>query len=257
MKDYIKSWLPKIKNFSLELDKLSKLYNQPWVIIDDQNDFIKIIFQEKGKLIVSKNGVVSDGSWELVSVANSILLSINGEKRLYNHQFIDNGLMILKLDGFSLDFFVMVNQNLIPDLDVVNYLNHKYPISKIDGNVSKTLNSYDKTIELKDGRVLQIVKDLGYSGSTEVRINDNIPEDDFYRPLNSEIIYEIKNGKIKMEYYIESYRQIDGQIIEIGGSLIDGIRKGCPVWLNGKPAPNGNYKKGWFSNITVEEGKIK
>ena len=257
MKDYIKSWLPKIKNFSLELDKLSKLYNQPWVIIDEKNDFIKIIFQEKGKLIVSKNGVVSDGSWELVSVANSILLNISGDKRLYNHQFIDNGLMILKLDGFSLDFFVLVNQNLIPDLDVVNYLTHKYPTSNIKNNASKPINFYEKTIKLNDGRELQIIKDHGYSGSTEVRINDSIPEDDFYRPMNSEIVYEIKNGKIQMEYYIDRYDQGDGQKIEIGGSRIHGIRKGCPVWLNGRPAPNGVYKKGWFSNITVENGKIK
>lgn len=257
MKDYIKSWLPKLKNFSLELDKLSKIYNQPWVIIDEKNDFIKIIFQEKGKLIVSKNGIVSEGSWELVSVANSILLNISGVKRLYNHQFIDDGLMILKLDGFSLDFFVLVNQNLIPDLDVENYLAYKYPISTIDGNVYKKINLYDKTIKLKDGRELQIIKDYGYSGSTEVRINDSIPEDDFYRPLNSNIAYEIKNGKIKMEYYLETYAQSDGQRIEIGGSRKNGIIKGCPVWLNGSPAPNGVYKNGWFSNIIVENGKVK
>tara|TARA_B110000977_G_scaffold197427_1_gene279928 strand:- start:721 stop:990 length:270 start_codon:yes stop_codon:yes gene_type:complete len=81
MKEYLKSWMPKIKNYSLELDKLSKLYNQPWMLINEFSDFIKIIFQEKGKLIVSKNGVVSDGDYELVSVANSILLNINGEKR--------------------------------------------------------------------------------------------------------------------------------------------------------------------------------
>lgn len=257
MKEYIKSWLPKIKNFSLELDKLSKLYNQPWVIVDEKNDFIKIIFQEKGKLIVSKNGVVTDGNWELVSVANSIILNINGEKRLYNHEFIDNGLMILKLDGFSLDYFIMVNQNLIPNLNVGNYLNHKYPISKIDGKVHKSLNNYEKTFKLKDRRELQIIKDYGYSGSTKVRIKDKIPEDGFYLISSSKIAYQIENGKIKMEFYIESYKQNDGQIIEIGGSRIDGIRKNSPVWLNGQPAPDGIYKKGWFSNITIENGKIK
>ena len=66
MKEYLKSWIPRIQNFSLKLDKLSKLYNQPWVLVNDLNDFIKIIFQEGGKLIVSKNGVVSYGGWELV-----------------------------------------------------------------------------------------------------------------------------------------------------------------------------------------------
>jgi hypothetical protein len=256
MKDYIKSWLPKIKNFSLELDKLSKLYNQPWVVIDDKNEFIKIIFQEKGKLIVSKNGVVSDGNWELVSVANSILLNIGGEKRLYNHQFIDNGLMILKLDGITLDFFILVNQNLIPDLDFPNYLTRKYTISKINDNVYKPINSYEKIIKLKDGRELQIIKDFGFSGSTEVKINDVTPEDGFYRLLTSEKIFEVKDGKIIMEYYIESFSQDNGEKIEISCSRLDGIRKGSLVWLNGRPAPDGVYKKGCFSKITVKNGKV-
>ena len=126
MKEYLKSWIPKIKNYSLELDKISKLYYQPWVLIDEQGDFVKIIFQEKGKLSVSKNGIVSDGNWELISVANSIILNINGEKRLYNHEFIDAGLMVLKLDGISNNFFVLANQNIITDLDVEKYLNSKY-----------------------------------------------------------------------------------------------------------------------------------
>jgi len=131
MKDFLKSWLPKVKHYSLKLDSLSKLYNQPWVLLDGRNDFIKIIFQERGKLIVSKNGVVTDGKWELVSVANSILLDINDERRLYNHEFINDALIILQLDGFSMDYFILVNQNVIPDLDVENYLLHKFSNPKI------------------------------------------------------------------------------------------------------------------------------
>lgn len=257
MKEYLKSWLPKIKNFSIQLDKLSKLYDQPWVIVNENNDFIKIIFREKGKLIVSQNGLVTDGAWELMSSANSILLAINGEKRLYNHQFIDSGLMILKLDGFSIDFFVLVNENVIPDLDVENYLNFKYPISKIDGNNHKTKNSYDKIINLKDGKKMQIIKDYGFTGLTEVRINDSIPLDGFYRLLTSETAFEIENGRIKMEYYIEKHYQDDGQKIEVCGNRIDGIKKGCPVWLNGKAAPNGSYKIGRSSIINVINGKIE
>jgi len=257
MKEYLKSWIPKIKNYSLELDKLSKLYNQPWVLINEVNDFIKIIFQEKGKLIVSKNGVVSDGDYELVSVANSILLNINGEKRLYNHQFIDNALMILKLDGFSNDFFVLANQNLIPDLDVESYLNAKYSAPVLESRKQGKSSPYQKQLKLKDGRILQIIKDLCYSGETEVKINHKIPEDGLYKLAQQEIAYEIKDGKIKMEYYIEKYKQDDGKVIEIGGKRTTGIGRNCPVWMNGKLAPDGVYRKGWFSKIEVEKGKIK
>lgn len=257
MIDYIKSWIPRIKNYSLQLDKLSKLYNQPWVVIDEVQDFIKIIFQPDGRLIVSKNGKVNDGSWQMIPIANSILLNISGDKKLYNHQFLDDGLMILKLDGMN-NYFVLANQNLIPDLNVEKYLRYNYSSTnprKVT-KVSSTSTDYEKSLELIDGRVLQIIKDLGYMGHTEVRIDHKIPTDGFYRSANRKLAYLIEDGFLQMEYYIERYKQSDGQIIEIGGNRVSGIGKGSPVWLNQNIAPNGRYSKGWFSEINVFGGKL-
>ncbi|WP_435254916.1 hypothetical protein [Tenacibaculum sp. A30] len=126
MKDYITNWVYEIQHLSLKLNKLSKIYNQPWITIDDTNDFVKLIFQRNQKLIISKDGKVTDGYWELVSYSNSILLEINKEKRLYNNLFIDKGIMIFKLDGSSTNLFVLANQNIIPDLDISSYLYAKY-----------------------------------------------------------------------------------------------------------------------------------
>lgn len=255
MIDYINSWIPKIQLYSLKLDKLSKLYNQPWVIVDRTKDFIKIIFQEKGNLTVSINGTVSDGKWELLSVANSLLLEMNGERRLYNHGFLDNALMILKLDGFNSDFLVLANQNIIPDLDVENYLTLKYSNpAPTEKEPPKRL--YEKEITLEDGRTLQIIKDLGFSGLSEVRINHKAVQDGFYWNSNRSFAYEIQDSKIVMEYYIEEFIQSNGTILEVGGNLICGITKGSPVWLEGKPAPDGKYKKGWFSNFHVLNHRI-
>jgi len=116
---------------------------------------------------------------------------------------------------------------------------------------------YQEELKLRDGRTLQVINDLVYSGSTEVRINHQIPEDGFYLLSEKPLAYEIEGGKIKMEYYIEKDEQKDGKIIEFGGSRINGIRKGCPVWLNGEFAPDGEYKKGWFSKVKVEKGRIE
>lgn len=256
MKDFLKSWIPKIKNYGLELDKLAKLYNQPWVLVNELNDFVKIIFLDNGKLAVSKNGIVSDGCWELMFVANSILLNINGEKRLYNHQFIDEGLMILKLDGHSIDFFVLANQNIIPDLDVERYLNSRYSTPALTHDFQGKKCLYEKELSLLDGSILQVVSDLGYSGSTEVRINHQVPEDGFYFLSNSDVAYEVLAGKIKMEYYIEEYKQEDGNVIKVGGSRTNGIGSNCPVWLDRRLAPDGEYKKGWFTKIIVKKGRI-
>lgn len=269
MKEYLSSLIPKIRNYSLEIDKLSKLYDQPWVLVNELDNFIKLIFQAQGKLIVSKNGVVSDGAWELVSVANAILLDINNEKRLYNHQFIDSGLMILKLDGLSNDYFILANQNIIPNLNVEQYLIAKYSnaqgksVGEMKSNhISKSrekdipASPYQLEHKLTDDRMFKIVNHLGYSGRTEVRIDEKIPSDGLFRLTDKAILYEVKDGKLVMEYFIGSFRQEDGTIIEIAGNRLTGIGKGSFVFKNGVPAPNGTYQKGWLSKIKVENGVI-
>ncbi|MCB9033885.1 MAG: J domain-containing protein [Chitinophagales bacterium] len=115
---------------------------------------------------------------------------------------------------------------------------------------------YEKELELSDNRILQIIKDLGYSGNTEVRISHKNVEDGFYILKGRAIAYQIVSSKIKMEYYIEKYNQNNGQSIEVGGNRINGIGKGSPVWLNGKLAPDGVYEKGWFSKIKVINGRV-
>jgi uncharacterized RDD family membrane protein YckC len=115
---------------------------------------------------------------------------------------------------------------------------------------------YEKELKLLDGRSLQIIKDMGFFCSTEVFIDDDCPDDGFYRLYNGKIAYEIENGKIKMEYYIEKFKQDEDSEIEVGGSRITGISKQSPVWLNGKIAPDGEYKKGLFSRIKVKNGRI-
>lgn len=114
---------------------------------------------------------------------------------------------------------------------------------------------YEKELKLSDNRILQIVKELGY-GSTVVKINHKEPPNGFYRLKKSTVAYEIENGKIKMEYYIDKHKQENGKVIEISGNRIKGVIVGNPVWLDGIVAPDGRYKNGWFSAIEVKDGKV-
>lgn len=47
MKDYLNSILPNIKRFSETLDKITILIEQPWVFIDNNGNFEKLIFKKK------------------------------------------------------------------------------------------------------------------------------------------------------------------------------------------------------------------
>ena len=181
--------------------------------------------------------------------------------------------MVLKLDGKSTDLFILANQNIIPDFDIKSYLVTKYPklisednktadtqYSKPISQNNKTIaeNIYETKLKLSDGRILQIVKYLGDLGATEVKINHKEVPDGFYRIANSDMVCEVQNSKIIMEYYIKGFKQENGQVIEVGGNRISGIvGEGSPVWLNGNEAPDGRYKKGLFSTIEVINGRIK
>lgn len=125
MKVFIESILPKISGFSEKLDKLTLIVDEPWVIIDDKDIHTKLIFRKDNTLLISENGNVTLGKWDLLNKAKSILLEINSSLKLYNHGFLDEGILILKIDGGS-DYFVLVNQNKNPGLNFENYLEKKY-----------------------------------------------------------------------------------------------------------------------------------
>ena len=125
MTHYLESILPKILSYSNKLDKLTLLLNEPWVVTGEESAKTKLIFKNDGEVIMSENGNVQFGKWELLNRASSILIKYEKSAKLYNHAFFDESILVLKLDG-STDFFVLANQNRIPDLNVAGYLSAKY-----------------------------------------------------------------------------------------------------------------------------------
>lgn len=125
MTHYFESLLPKVLDYSQKLDKLALLLDEPWVMAGDSQTQTKLIFRTGGSILVSENGSVAFGKWELLNRANSILIDYGHSAKLYNHGFFDEAVLALKLDGTN-DFFVLVNQNRVPDLDVTRYLKDKY-----------------------------------------------------------------------------------------------------------------------------------
>jgi len=143
MTHYLESILPKILSYSNKLDKLALLLNEPWVVTGDESVKMKLIFKNDGEVIISENGNVQFGKWELLNRASSILIKYEKSAKLYNHAFFDEGILALKLDG-STDFFILANQNRIPDLNVAAYLNAKYE-SPAKTSLSMNANTGTKT----------------------------------------------------------------------------------------------------------------
>lgn len=124
MKQHIKSLIDRLSRYSEKLDNIALFADKKWVLIDENGNQQTYIFKRDGKLIMSLSGKVKMGTWEYLAEAKSILIDRVQDQILLNHAFLDNAVMILKFDGTSNDdLFILVNQNIIPDLEVLSYLN--------------------------------------------------------------------------------------------------------------------------------------
>lgn len=124
MIDYIKSILPRIQQYSKQLNDEANFVDIPWGFLDDDGQKVTYIFRRSGELLVSKRGEVISGRWEYLSMMQSMLIEHNERKRMYNHGFLDEAVMILRKDGTD-EIFPLVNTNLIPDLNLTEYLETK------------------------------------------------------------------------------------------------------------------------------------
>ncbi len=198
MTHYFENILPKVLSYSQKLDKLALLLNEPWVVVGDHNVQSKLIFRTAGSVLISENGIVTFGKWELLNRANSILIEYTHSIRLYNQAFFDEAILALRLDGTQ-DFFILVNQNKIPDLNIVKYINDKYT-DKIKPNVSTNnhIESTTFTYITDKGAINVCFKDTWrrapYIGDV-VTMNNRPAPDGKYRIDFADYIH-VKNGRI-------------------------------------------------------------
>ena len=130
MKAYVSDLIPKLYRFSKKLDNLSLLTEKHWIILDEFPQTRTVyIFRENKDLIISRNGIVKKGSWELIS-NSSILINTEEENYLFKQGFIDENFLILKLNGMDrYIFFINEETNQISNISIefiTNMLEQRY-----------------------------------------------------------------------------------------------------------------------------------
>lgn len=248
MKKYLQKIVDDLNNFSRSLDTKSMLVDKPWALIDSDFEIQKLIFKKNNELIMSKDGQVTMGGWEYLPAAKSLLIDRGKDKILCNEGFIDDGVLILKLDGTKNNFFVLANENMVPDLDVYKYLKElRY----------RNLNIF--TRKLTDGRTLEIICRENENNSwigNEVTFDAEKVEDGIYKLYNYNSKYLIENSCIMAIIHEVEYKTKDGLTIMVEQKNQYTYRKGENVWVNGKSAPDGNYRVKGGSNFLTKDGKI-
>jgi hypothetical protein len=174
MRTFILDIIPKIKKYSVKLDKITALTNTHWVVIDDAlNKKIVFIFREKNnQLLISDNGRIEKGTWEYLGY-NSLLIDKSDGSYLFKHGFIDDHVLALKIDGKE-EYALLVNEeqfdeNLNSLPAVLNFLNQTY----IEQKRKKSI-IFPKRDRISEGSV-QIEKKDSYSKPKEVFLPHNFP----------------------------------------------------------------------------------
>lgn len=245
MKVYVENIIPRLKKFSESLDKMESFVEKPWVLIDEKMNYQKYIFRRNGQLIMSHNGEVQIGSWEYISIASSLLINRITDKILLNQNFIDSGIMVLKKDGFNNDTIILLNEVVVPDLDVLGYMKRlyyqKYAI---------------KNVKLKSGQELEILHynyTLIEKNSTVTidgqSLDDVILEDQYEKK------YVIKDSIINKILVLKNYKTNIGEI-KIEQQQFENARIGDCVFQNNSLAIDGKYKIGFMKFVHTEGGII-
>ena len=129
MKTYFSDLIPKIQRYSKKLDNHSLLTGHHWVVIDETIDSKTVyIFRPNGELLISNNGKVEKAKWEDIG-NETLLIDRSTESLLLKQGFIDDSVLILKVDGKK-EYAFLINEKKFNDLNsmqkVLLFLNENY-----------------------------------------------------------------------------------------------------------------------------------
>lgn len=248
MKYYLNNFSKQLRNYSLSLDKTSILIEKPWILYDDDYEIQRLIFKKNKELVLSKAGKAQLGKWDYFPEAKSLLIDRNSDKILCNEVFVNEGVIILKVDSFKDYYIILANENIIPDLNIKDYLVELR---------EKKLNIFKA--RLKDGKVLDVERD---KPNRLPQIGDPVSldllpcSDGKYKLETDHLIYEIKQGRIYMIFHEKKYINTQNQSIIIQQQNNNKIFEGDYIFMNGEPVNSGVLDFNKSKNLVVEEGKV-
>ena len=130
MKTFLLSAVRRLKNYSQELDAKAILYDKSWEVFNETGTKELMIFRTSQELLISRNGIIQKGKWELLDIAN-IIIDVGEKSYLFNASYIEDKFLALKLDGTE-EYMVMIEADMKSRFSlnsvksIENYLDERY-----------------------------------------------------------------------------------------------------------------------------------
>ena len=253
MKSYLTNLLPRLQQYSQSLDRKELLVDQPWVLLDENSNKQQYIFERDGKLIMSLNGKVQYGMWRYIAAAKSLVIDRGeNDSLLLNHTFVSQGACILKKDGFTDDPWILVNERVVPDLNLERYLRSLIP----------ELKSF-KELKL-EGCTLYYDSSIGNDDYPSVGLSvKTFAQDDkvingIFKDTNN-LYYVIENDIIQSIYTYQLFETDKGRL-KIKQDIHSRPKKGDNVTIDDISAPNGQYhflkNPNNLEHVIIKDGSI-
>ena len=110
MKTFLLSKVKRLKKYSQELDAKAVLYDKSWEVFNETGDKELMIFRPTQELLISRNGILQKGKWELLDIAN-IIIDVGEVSYLLNASYIEDEFLALRLDGTE-RYMVMIEADM-------------------------------------------------------------------------------------------------------------------------------------------------
>lgn len=196
MIEYLKNLVPRLQKFSKELDVIEVFVDKPWIYIDISGNHHEYVFMRDGRLLMSLNGIVNEGKWELLPTKRLLINRIVDQVML-NKMFINKDILMLQKNGTDNEPFVLINQDEIKDLNYLNYLKN---LEQFLTDEEESLNNEPRITKNKKVAGFDIYVGMFLKTENEILISGT-----FCHISNENKFYEIINNKVEHIYYLIEY----------------------------------------------------
>jgi hypothetical protein len=120
--NFINNIIPRLRRFARSVEIREALVDKIWEIFDDPENLHDYQFLRDQRLIMTYNGDVKFGQWEILPGRRLLIKRDNDNPINLLYDFSINGVVLMKKAGNNQAPFLLYDKNVIPNGNIIGYL---------------------------------------------------------------------------------------------------------------------------------------